>query len=71
MPFIECHIATGLSVARKQQLIRDVIDVTNKSIGSDPKIINVLLVEHAEANMSISGRIHEEAASTESTPAVS
>nr|3EJ3_B Chain B, Beta-subunit of trans-3-chloroacrylic acid dehalogenase [Pseudomonas pavonaceae]3EJ3_D Chain D, Beta-subunit of trans-3-chloroacrylic acid dehalogenase [Pseudomonas pavonaceae]3EJ3_F Chain F, Beta-subunit of trans-3-chloroacrylic acid dehalogenase [Pseudomonas pavonaceae]3EJ3_H Chain H, Beta-subunit of trans-3-chloroacrylic acid dehalogenase [Pseudomonas pavonaceae]3EJ3_J Chain J, Beta-subunit of trans-3-chloroacrylic acid dehalogenase [Pseudomonas pavonaceae]3EJ3_L Chain L, Beta-s len=70
-PFIECHIATGLSVARKQQLIRDVIDVTNKSIGSDPKIINVLLVEHAEANMSISGRIHGEAASTERTPAVS
>jgi len=33
----------------------------HQSIGSDPKIINVILVEHPEANMSISGRIYGEA----------
>lgn len=61
MPFIECHIASGVSQPRKAQLIRDIVKVTNQSIGSDPKIINVVLVEHPEANMSISGRIYGEA----------
>jgi 4-oxalocrotonate tautomerase family enzyme len=61
MPFIECHIASGLSQPRKAQLIRDIVKVTNQSIGSDPKIINVVLVEHPEANMSISGRIYGDA----------
>jgi 4-oxalocrotonate tautomerase family enzyme len=60
MPYIECHIAAGLTKARKTRLIRDIVKVTNESIGSDPKIINVLLFEHAPENMSISGRIHGE-----------
>jgi len=60
MPYIECHIPSGLTQTRKKQLIRDVVKVTNESIGSDPKIINVLLVEHPAQNMSISGRIHGE-----------
>ncbi|MDR3465571.1 MAG: tautomerase family protein [Xanthobacteraceae bacterium] len=58
MPFIECHIASGLSSRRKAQLIRDIVAVTHQSIGSDPKIINVILLEHPEENMSVSGRIH-------------
>ena len=58
MPFIECHVATGLSQPQKTKLIRDIVKVTHQSIGSDPKIINVILVEHPEANMSISGRIY-------------
>ena len=62
MPYIECHIATGLTKARKTQLIRDIVQVTHESIGSDPKIINVLLFEHPADNMSISGRIHGEVA---------
>ncbi|KGT81702.1 tautomerase family protein [Bradyrhizobium japonicum] len=60
MPFIQCHIPSGLTKARKSQLVRDIVKVTNESIGSDPKIINVLLIEHAPENMSISGRIHDE-----------
>jgi hypothetical protein len=39
---------------------RDIVGVTHESIGSDPKIINVLLFEHPADNMSISGRIHGE-----------
>jgi 4-oxalocrotonate tautomerase family enzyme len=62
MPFIQCHIPSGLTKARKTQLIRDIVKVTNQSIGSNPKIINVLLIEHAPENMSISGRIHGEEA---------
>jgi 4-oxalocrotonate tautomerase len=60
MPFIECHIATGLSEARKRQLIRDIVTVTHEAIDSDPKIINVVLNEHPAVNLSISGQIDEE-----------
>lgn len=59
MPFIECHIAEGLSKPRKAQLIRDIVTVTNQAIGSDPKIINVVLVEHPAVNLAVSGRVHE------------
>jgi phenylpyruvate tautomerase PptA (4-oxalocrotonate tautomerase family) len=61
MPYIQCHIGAGLSQPRKTQLIQDIVKVTHESIGSDPKIINVVLVEHPEPNMSISGRIYGEA----------
>jgi 4-oxalocrotonate tautomerase len=57
MPFIECHIAAGLSEQRKGQLIREIVEVTHEAIGSDPKIINVVLHEHPAANLSVSGRI--------------
>jgi 4-oxalocrotonate tautomerase len=60
MPFIECHITAGLAPARREQLIRDIIQVTHESIGSDPKIINVILHEHPAANISISSRINGE-----------
>jgi 4-oxalocrotonate tautomerase len=60
MPFIEYHIATGLSEARKRQLIRDIVTVTHEAIDSDPKIINVVLHEHPTVNLSISGQIDEE-----------
>ena len=61
MPYIECHIATGLSKPRKAKLIRDIVKVTHESIGSDPKIINVILHEHPEHNMAVSGRVYGEA----------
>jgi 4-oxalocrotonate tautomerase family enzyme len=60
MPFIQAHIAAGLSEPRKRQLIRDIVAVTSEAIGSDPKIINVLINEHKETNMCISGRVVEE-----------
>jgi 4-oxalocrotonate tautomerase/trans-3-chloroacrylic acid dehalogenase beta subunit len=60
VPFIECHITAGLSPARREQLIRDIIQVTHDSIGSDPKIINVILHEHPAANISVSSRINGE-----------
>ena len=69
MPYIECHIAAGLTKERKTQLIRDIVQVTHDSIGSDPKIINVLLFEHPTANMSISGRIHGEEPSKQAAKA--
>jgi len=60
VPFIECHIKSGLSQERRVQLIRDIIQVTHEAIGSDPKIINVILHEHPAGNISISCRINGE-----------
>ncbi|MFM0169322.1 tautomerase family protein [Paraburkholderia sediminicola] len=60
MPFIECHINIGLAQERREQLIREIIQVTHDSIGSDPKIINVILHEHPAENISISSRINGE-----------
>ncbi|MDN7182626.1 tautomerase family protein [Caballeronia sp. SEWSISQ10-4 2] len=60
MPFIECHISTGLTHQRREQLIRGIIQVTHDSIGSDPKIINVILHEHPAENISVSSRINGE-----------
>jgi 4-oxalocrotonate tautomerase len=62
MPFIEAHITGELSRARKRRLIRDIVQVTHEAIGSDPKIINVLVHEHEETNMSVSGRIADDEA---------
>jgi 4-oxalocrotonate tautomerase len=60
MPFIQAHIAAGLSHARKRQLIREIVTVTSEAIGSDRKIINVLIHEHDEMNMCISGRVPDD-----------
>ncbi|MGF6597923.1 4-oxalocrotonate tautomerase family enzyme [Paraburkholderia sp. GAS448] len=60
MPFIECHIKASLTQERRTQLIRDIIQVTHDSIGSDPKIINVILHEHPVENISVSSRINGE-----------
>ena len=40
--------------------MRDIIQVTHDAIGSDPKIINVILHEHPRENISISSRINGE-----------
>ncbi len=58
MPFIECHIKAGLSQERREDLMRDIIQVTHDAIGSDPKIINVIIHEHPASNISISSRIN-------------
>ena len=60
MPFIQAHIAAGLTHARKRQLVREIVQVTSDAIGSDPKIINVVIHEHDETNMCISGRVADE-----------
>ncbi len=35
MPYIECHIATGLTKARKTQLIRDIVPADGIELSSD------------------------------------
>ncbi|HVW50856.1 MAG TPA: tautomerase family protein [Trinickia sp.] len=60
MPFIECHIKQSLTRERRERLMRDIIQITHDSIGSDPKIINVIIHEHPAENISISSRINGE-----------
>jgi 4-oxalocrotonate tautomerase family enzyme len=60
MPFIQCHLAEGLSDERKRQLIRDIIVVTHDTIDDDPKLINIVLHEHPAVNLCVSGRISGE-----------
>ncbi|MGO4303284.1 MULTISPECIES: tautomerase family protein [unclassified Cupriavidus] len=63
MPFIECHISAGLTTERRHKLIRDIVQITHEAIGSDPKIINVVLHEHPAGNLSVSSRIEGETSS--------
>jgi len=55
MPVIEAHIASSLTHARKSRFVREIVSVTSDAIGSDPKVINVVVREHDETNMCISG----------------
>jgi len=60
VPFIQAHIAVGLTHARKRQLIHEIVVVTSEAIGSDPKIINVVIHEHDDTNMCLSGRVADD-----------
>jgi phenylpyruvate tautomerase PptA (4-oxalocrotonate tautomerase family) len=47
-------------VARREQRIRDIIQVTHDSIGMNPKIIHVIVHEHPAETISVSSRINGE-----------
>ncbi len=55
MPFIQCDIEAGLSDEQKQKLIKRMTEVTHKAIGSSVAHINVVLREHASANLGEAG----------------
>ena len=55
MPFIQAHIAAGLTYAQKRRLIHEIVAVTSEAIGSDPKIINVVIHEHEVREPRFSG----------------
>jgi 4-oxalocrotonate tautomerase family enzyme len=61
MPFIECHITTGLSDRQKRQLLQKIVAATREAIDDDPRLTNVVLHEHPAVNLSVSGRIESEA----------
>jgi 4-oxalocrotonate tautomerase/trans-3-chloroacrylic acid dehalogenase beta subunit len=61
MPFVQCHIATGLSDDRKRQLIRDIVAATHQAIGSSPDTVNVVVHEYPRTNLSMSNYINESA----------
>ena len=59
MPFIQFHIAAGLSDARKRKLLQQTIEVVHEAVDDDPKLVNVVLHEHPPLNLMVSGRIDD------------
>ena len=57
MPFIQCDLEEGLSDTEKRELVRKVIEITHKAIGSAYGHINVVLREHPAANLGEAGAV--------------
>jgi 4-oxalocrotonate tautomerase family enzyme len=57
MPFIQFHIAAGLSESRKRKLLQQITEVVHEAIDDDPKLVNVVLHEHPALNLMVSGRV--------------
>lgn len=51
MPFIQCEFQEGLSDEQKDELAEKIVDVVNKSIGSSPPHINVVIREWPGKNL--------------------
>jgi 4-oxalocrotonate tautomerase len=58
LPFIQIRVPMQLSDDTKTKLIQEVIDRTHEAVGSDPAIINVVVHELPQTNMSVAGKIH-------------
>lgn len=56
MPFIQCDIEEGLSDEKKTEIIRRMVTVTNKAIGSSCEHINVVIREHPTTNIGETGK---------------
>ena len=57
MPFIQCDLEVGLSENEKRDLVKRMIEVTHKSIGSAYGHINVVLREHPSSNIGEAGEV--------------
>jgi len=67
MPFIQCDLEVGLSDEKKRQLVERMTEVTHKAIGSAYGHINVVLREHASANLGEAGKPNRYLISKQST----
>lgn len=56
MPFIQCDIEQGLSDDKKVEIVRRMVEVTHKAIGSSTAHINVVLREHPSVNLGETGQ---------------
>jgi 4-oxalocrotonate tautomerase family enzyme len=58
MPQLLCKIPKGLLTPdKKKTMLREIIKVTHESAGSDPSIINVVIIEVETADYAINGEI--------------
>ena len=58
MPQLLCKIPKGLLTPdKKKTMLREIIKVTHESVGSDPSIINVVIIEVETADYAINGEI--------------
>lgn len=58
MPQLLCKIPKGLLTPdKKKTMLREIIKVTHESVGSDPSIINVVILEVEAADFAINGEV--------------
>jgi 4-oxalocrotonate tautomerase len=58
MPQLLCKIPAGLlTPAKKKEMLREIIQVTHEAVDSDPKIINVVVLEIERADYAINGEV--------------
>lgn len=58
MPQLLCKVPKGLlTPAKKKEMLREIIKVTHESVGSDPSIINVVVMEVEAADYVINGEV--------------
>ncbi len=57
MPLIQCDLEAGLSESKKRELVKRIIEVTHKAIGSAYGHINVVLREHPSSNLGEAGEV--------------
>ena len=58
MPQLLCKIPKGLLTPdKKKTMLREIVKVTHESVGSDPSIINVVIIEVEPADYAINGEV--------------
>jgi 4-oxalocrotonate tautomerase/trans-3-chloroacrylic acid dehalogenase beta subunit len=58
MPQLLCKIPKGLlTLGKKKAMLLEIIKVTHESVGSDPSIINVVILEVEAADYAINGEV--------------
>jgi 4-oxalocrotonate tautomerase len=58
MPQLLCKVPVGLlTPEKKKQMLREIVKVTHEAVESDPKIINIVVVEIEPSNMVINGEV--------------
>jgi phenylpyruvate tautomerase PptA (4-oxalocrotonate tautomerase family) len=59
MPQLLCKVPKGLLTPdKKKAMLREIIKVTHEAVGSDPSIINVIVMEVEMADYAINGEVH-------------
>jgi len=58
MPQLLCKIPAGLlTPAKKKQMLGEIVKITHEAVGSDPKIINVVVMEINPSDMVVNGEV--------------
>lgn len=55
MPLLQVHLLEGRSPALKADLVRELTEVVQRHLGSDPERIAVLITEYREGNWNVAG----------------
>ncbi|MHB8274802.1 MAG: tautomerase family protein [Dermatophilaceae bacterium] len=56
MPIIHVHLLAGRPAEAKVELAKELTSVMQRTLGSDPERVHVLITEYAEGDWSLGGR---------------